>query len=134
MAVMRNVRTGAAMHGLAVVIFGLLAVYGAGGITSGAKALGVPMFIAGVAGAVGALVILLSIMRWRRPGVQRAARLGMAVAALVTVVVGVALAPDGWERGFVISVNVGTGVLLALFAAFAGEPSRPVGAAQPGRR
>lgn len=111
-----------ALHTLAVVVFGLLAWSGADGIRSGAQALGVPMLIAGVAGSVGALVILSSLLR-RRHGTadQRVARIGMAVAAAATVAVGVALAPAGWERGFVIAVNAGTGALLAVFAALAGK-------------
>ncbi|GGN91909.1 hypothetical protein GCM10010112_78550 [Actinoplanes lobatus] len=110
------------LHAMAVVIFGLLAWSGADGIRSGVPELGVPMLIAGVAGSVGALVILSSVLR-RRHGTadQRAARIGMAVAAVVTVVVGVALAPAGWERGFVIAVNAGVGFLLAVFAALAGK-------------
>ncbi|MEV6302548.1 hypothetical protein AB0M02_24255 [Actinoplanes sp. NPDC051861] len=122
---------GALRHGLAVTIFGLLAAYGVAGVFAGAYALAVPMLVAGVAGSAGAIVITLSILRWRGLGVQRAARLGMAVAALVTVAVGVALAPAGWERGFVIAVDTGTGVLLALFAAFAGESGKE--AAESGR-
>jgi hypothetical protein len=112
---------GAAPHGLAVVVFGLMAWRGAGSLAAGAEALGVPMLVAGGAGSAGALVIMVSVLRGdTRAKAQRAARIGMALAAVVTVALGVALAPAGWERGFVISVNAVTGVLLAAFAALAG--------------
>ncbi|MBG0561510.1 hypothetical protein [Actinoplanes aureus] len=121
-AARRRLHRSAALHGLAVVIFGLMLWSGVDLSIAGARALGVPMLIAGAAGSAGALIIMLSVLRRRRgtPD-QRAARIGMAFAAVATVAVGVALAPDGWERGFVISVNAFTGGLLAAFAALAGE-------------
>lgn len=112
----------AAWHGAAAVIFGLMAWRGAGLLD--ARALGVPMLIAGVAGATGALAIVVSVLWQRnRTGTQRAARAGMALAGVAAAAVGVLLAPAGWERGFVISVNVLTGGLLAVFALLAGERS-----------
>ncbi len=125
----RRLHRSAALHGVAVVIFGLMAWRGADLLGLGGRALGVPMLIAGAAGATGALVIAWSVLRRRDPaagspgraGAQRAARIGMAVAAVATVAVGVVLAPAGWERGFVISVNTFTGGLLAVFALLAGE-------------
>lgn len=120
-----------ALHGAAVVIFGLLAWSGVEGVAVGIHALGVPMLIAGVGGAVGALVILWSVLRRSdrlkvpylstRAGAQRAARIGVAAAAVATVTAGVALAPAGHERGFVIWMNVVIGGLLAVFALLAGE-------------
>ena len=127
----RRLHRSAALHGLAVVIFGLMTWRGIDVVVLGSEAMGVPMLITGAAGTTGALVIVWSLLRRRNPaadartpgrlGAQGAARIGMAVAALATVVVGVALAPAGWERGFVISVNTITGALLAVFALLAGE-------------
>ncbi len=125
----RRLHRSAALHGLAVVIFGLMTWRSFDLLRAGTQALGVPMLITGVAGATGALVIVASVLR-RRAGTagshpsgrtQRAARIGMAVAAAAATVVGVALAPAGWERGFVIGVNTVTGGLLAVFALLAGE-------------
>ncbi|WP_328473053.1 hypothetical protein OHA21_11495 [Actinoplanes sp. NBC_00393] len=123
----RRLHRSAALHGLAVVVFGLLAFTGVGTLGSGARALGVPVLIVGAAGSMGALIIMVSVLRRSRgtARTQRAARIGMVVAAVVAVAVGVALAPAGWERGFVITVNALTGVLLALFAALAGERTAP---------
>ncbi len=127
----RRFQRSAALHGVAAVIFGLMAWRSADLLGAGARALGVPMLITGVAGVVGALVIVSSVLRRARRtaeprppariDAQRAARIGMGVAAVVTVAVGVVLAPAGWERGFVISVNAVTGGLLAVFALLAGE-------------
>jgi hypothetical protein len=127
----RRLHRSAALHGVAVAIFGLMAWRGVDLLSLGAHALGLPMLIAGAAGATGALVIMWSVLRRRDPtadpgpqgraDAQRAARIGMAVAAAATVAVGVALAPAGWERGFVIAVNALTGGLLGLFALLAGE-------------
>lgn len=127
----RRLHRSVALHGAAVVIFGLMAWRGPGAVTVGLHALGVPMLIAGAGGASGALVILWSVLRRRdrlmgpypstRTGAQRAARIGMAVAAVATVTAGVALAPAGSEREFVIWVNVVIGGLLAVFALLAGE-------------
>ena len=124
-----------ALHSAAVVIFGLMAWRGADGVTFGVHALGVPMLIAGAGGAAGALVILWSVLRRRgrlmglhpatRAGEQAAARIGMAVAAAATVTAGVALAPAGSEREFVIWVSVVIGGSLALFALLAGERMAP---------
>jgi hypothetical protein len=129
---------------VAVVIFGLMVWSGVDGLSVGAHALAVPMLITGAAGATGALVIVWSVLRRpdptadpRRPdrmSAQGAARIGMGVAAVVTVVVGVVLAPAGWERGFVIAVNSGIGCLLAVFALLAGEPAvRTQGQGRPQR-
>lgn len=122
---MPNVPAGAALHGFAVVIFGLMTWRAAGDLGSDARALSVPMLITGVAGTAGALVILWSVLRpTGRAATQRTARIGMAMAAVATVAVGVGLAPAGWEREFVITVNVITGGLLALFALLAGDRRR----------
>ncbi|HEX8346133.1 MAG TPA: hypothetical protein VF657_15540 [Actinoplanes sp.] len=127
----RRLHRSAALHGVAVVIFGLMAWRGAGTLGVGAEALGVPMLIAGTAGASGALVIVWSVLRHRhrtahpgppaRTGAQLVARIGMGLAAVATVAAGVVLAPAGWEREFVISVNTVTGSLLGVFALLAGE-------------
>ncbi|MDG4832311.1 hypothetical protein O7627_23810 [Solwaraspora sp. WMMD1047] len=115
------------------MVFGLMAWTGVNGIGVGAQALGVPMLITGAAGATGALIVVWSVLRpdltdGQRPparsNVQRVARIGMAVAAVATVAIGVGLAPGGWERGFVITVNIAIGGLLAVFALLAGEPAR----------
>ncbi|GAA3241263.1 hypothetical protein ACFO1B_08085 [Dactylosporangium siamense] len=127
----RRLHRSVALHGGAVVIFGLMAWRGAGAVTGGLPAMGVPMLLAGAGGATGALVILWSVLRRRdrlsglhpatRTGAQRAARIGMAVVAVATVTAGVALAPTGSEREFVVWVNVVIGGLLVLFALLAGE-------------
>ncbi|MEJ3746379.1 hypothetical protein WEI85_24200 [Actinomycetes bacterium KLBMP 9797] len=140
----RRSHHGAVLHGVAVVIFGLMVWSGVDGLGVGAQALGVPMVITGAAGATGALVIVWSMLR--RPGLnadprpparmsaQRAARIGMALAAVAAVAVGVVLAPIGWEREFVIAVNGVTGGLLAVFAPLAGgRAARAQGEDRPQR-
>ncbi|MFG1605252.1 hypothetical protein [Actinoplanes sp. NPDC049265] len=133
----RRLRRGLVLHELAIVVFGLLAWQGIDAIRADVGAMGVPMLIAGAAGLAGALAIVVPALRWRHLGdpprwftparVQRAARIGMGLAAVAAVVAGVALAPRGLERGFVITVNAVVGGLLALFALLAGERPRPRG-------
>ncbi|WP_203784708.1 hypothetical protein [Paractinoplanes rishiriensis] len=101
-------------YAAAIVIFGLLAASAVG-----ARDLLVPTVLTGLAGALGAAIIGVA---GARP--QRAARIGMTAAAVVVVLSGVAFAPDGDERGFVIGVAAFYALLLAAFALVAGP--RPV--------
>ncbi|MFG1891355.1 hypothetical protein ACGFIR_26225 [Micromonospora sp. NPDC049051] len=55
----------------------------------------------------------------------------MALAAAVALVVGVAVAPAGSERGFVIGVDAALAGALALFALATGDVRRAV---DPARR
>ena len=148
----RRLRRSVALHGFAVVVFAMLALSGAGLAAQGAAALAVPFFVAGIAGAVGAAVIAVSVWRGlagldgrgvrmepgpggaaaaeRRAAPQRTTRLAMAGAAVVVLVAGVLLAPSGIDRGFVIWVAALLAVALALFALLAGD--RPRTAEQPG--
>jgi hypothetical protein len=131
----RRLSRSALWHAVAVAIFGLLAWSGTDGIRQGVDGLAVPFLILGVAGSLGSLVIVVTVMRWRaglaRPAAaapsgraavlaQGVARWSMAAAAVVAVGVGVALAPTGMDRGFVISVDVVLAGALALFALLAG--------------
>ncbi|MBQ1032454.1 hypothetical protein KBX26_20885 [Micromonospora sp. C97] len=101
--------------GLLVVAFGLLAYAGTTAVDAPTRALGLSWSIIGAAGALGVLTIMVAARR-RAVRLADAARLMMAVAALAALAVGVALAPRGAERGFVIAV---TGVLAAALAASA---------------
>ena len=153
----RRLRRSAGLHGIAVAVFALLAVSGVGFAGPGLYGLAVPFIVAGIAGAVGAAVIAVSVWRLQlgqvgadvrdgaggrpdsgRGGVaatarseapQRMVRLAMAAAAVVVVIAGVILAPRGMDRSFVISVAAGLGVALALFALLAGD--RPRTAVRP---
>jgi hypothetical protein len=153
----RRLRRSAALHGFAVAVFALLALSGAGFAGPGLYGLAVPFIVAGIAGAGGAAVIAVTVWRWQRgatgagvrggagvcmdsvPGgaaatepsqaPQRTVRLAMAAAAVVVLIVGVMLAPQGMDRGFVISVAALLAAALALFALLAGD--RPRTAEQP---
>jgi hypothetical protein len=152
----RRLRRSAAQHGIAVVVFAMLALSGIGAAAPGLYGLAVPFIVTGVAGAGGAAVIAVAVWRLQRqeagaevldgagvhpgsvPGgaaatgrneaTQRTVRLAMAAAAVVALIAGVMPAPRGMDRGFVISVAAGLAVALALFALFAGD--RPRTAAQ----
>ena len=116
-------RRGVIRYALAVLVFGLLAGSGADAFRQDAPALAAPMLITGLAGAVGAAVIAAAVY-WRPDTrVQRAARLAMLMAAVAVALTGVASAPDGAERGFVIGVAALLAVLLAAFALVA-TPTR----------
>ncbi|MEH1014848.1 hypothetical protein V6U90_17265 [Micromonospora sp. CPCC 206060] len=132
------------LHALAVLVFGLLAWSGANAWGREVDGLAVPSLITGSAGSLGALVIVAVLLSRRRHGagptvgapaagpgvhVQAATRVSMGVAAVVALVMGVALAPSGTDRGFVISVAVFLSGALALFALLAGDPP-----GRPGRR
>ena len=127
------------MHGLAVAVFALLGLSGAGVLATDALGLALPTVITGAGGSLGALVLTWLILR-RRAGVavpqavrvQQATRLSMALAALVAAAAGVAFAPDGVDRGFVITVSAVLAGALALFALLAGESPHRLGAT--GRR
>lgn len=155
----RRLRRSAAWHGIAVAVWGMLACSGAGFAAPGLFGMAVPFIVAGIAGAVGAAVIAVSVWRLqfeesgadvqegadvgtdsvpdgsaaikRIEATQRTARLAMAAAAVVVLIAGVVLAPQGIDRGFVISVAAGLAVALALFALLAGD--RPRTAEQPSR-
>lgn len=117
-------RRGVALYALAVLIFGLLAASGANLLRDDAPGLAVPFLIAGVAGAVGAVVVARAIY-WRPVArVQRRARAAMAFAAVAVAASGVAFAPGGIDRGFVIGVAGLLAVLLAMFALLAGPTRR----------
>jgi hypothetical protein len=115
-------RRGVIRYVLAVLAFGLLALYGANALRQDAPAVGVPLLITGLAGALGAAATAAAA-RWRPESrVQRSVRLAMLLTSAAVVVTGVALAPDGEERGFVIGVAAFLAVLLAAFALAAAPP------------
>jgi hypothetical protein len=131
----RRLRRSAALHGLAVAVFTLLALSGAATAGPGLYGLAVPFIVAGIAGGVGAAVIAMTVWRSQRgeagadatkrhEAIQRTVRLAMAAAAVVVVIAGVLLAPRGMDRGFVISVAAGLAVALAMFALLAGDRPR----------
>ena len=139
----RRLRRSVAQHGIAVVVFAMLALSGIGTAGPGLYGLAVPFIVTGVAGAAGATVIAVAVWRLQRGetnvsaggGVrpsggtangtaQRTVRLAMAAAAVVALIAGVLLAPRGMDRGFVISVAAGLAVALALFSLFAGDRPR----------
>ncbi len=100
--------------------------------------LAAPSIVAGIASALGAAVIAVTVWRkqteeavaTKRSGAtQRTVRLAMAAAAVVVLAAGVWLAPRGVDRGFVISVAAVLAAALALFALLAGD--RPRTAALP---
>lgn len=142
-----RLRRSVALHGMAVAVFAMLALSGAGAAAQGLYGLAVPFIVAGTAGAVGAAVIAVTVWRGeagvavgpvpggaaateRREAPQRTIRLAMAAAAVVVLIAGVMLAPKGMDRGFVISVAALLATALALFALLAGD--RPRTAEQPG--
>ena len=118
------------MHLLAVVVFALLVWSGVTMLHPYAYGMGVPSLIVGAAGSVGSLVIAVSVWRGRtaapggRPLVQTVTRLAMTAAAVAAVVAGVALAPGGMDRGFVIGVALFHAVLLAAYALVCGYRPR----------
>jgi hypothetical protein len=139
----RRLRRSAAQHGIAVVVFAMLALSGVGAAGPGLYGLAVPFIVTGVAGAAGAAVIAVAVWRLQReeagvlagPGIrpggdagngaaQWTVRLAMVAAAVVALIAGVMLAPRGMDRGFVISVAAGLAVVLALFSLFAGDRPR----------
>jgi hypothetical protein len=153
----RRLRRSAALHGLAVAVWAMLAWSGAGFAAPGLFGMAVPFILAGIAGAVGAAVIAVNVWRLqfeeagadvregadvrmdsvpdgaaatkRIEATQRTTRLAMAAAAVVVLSAGVMLAPQGIDRGFVISVAAGLAAALALFALLSGD--RPRTAEQP---
>ncbi|GAA3917510.1 hypothetical protein [Actinoplanes auranticolor] len=136
----RRLRRSVVQHGIAAVVFTMLALSGATTAGPGLYGMAVPFMVTGVAGAGGAAVIAVSVWRLQRgeagtgpqdaSGVrgavatQRTARLAMVAAAVVALIAGVMLAPQGMDRGFAISVAAGLAVALALFALFAGDRPR----------
>jgi hypothetical protein len=104
-------------HLVAALVFGLLALSG----TQGTPALATPTLIAGAAGAAGSAVLFFAF----RPRVQKAARIAMTVAAVAVVGTGIARAPDGEDRAFVIVVAAVLAALLAAFALVSGVRRRP---------
>jgi len=119
----------AGMHVLAAVVFGLLAWSGVAMLGPHSNGMAVPFLIAGAAGCVGSVVIAASVRRQRATlrngsGAQRAARLGMAAAAVAAMVAGFVLAPAGMDRGFVIGVALFHALLLAAYALLSGDRPR----------
>ncbi|MBM0257504.1 hypothetical protein [Micromonospora sp. 4G55] len=121
----RRVGRGALPHLLAMVIFGLLAWSGGSMLRQGVDGLAVPSLMIGAAGAVGALLMMA-----RRPSrhadesgpdLHQLVRVAMVLVALTALVTGTALAPDGMDRGFVISVDAVLAGALASYALLAGE-------------
>jgi hypothetical protein len=147
----RRLRRSAALHGIAVAVFAMLAWSGAGLAGPGLYGMAVPFIVTGVAGAVGAAVLAVNVWRLqfeeagagdrdgadvrmdgaaaieRIQATQRAVRRAMAAAAVVVLIAGVTLAPRGIDRGFVISLAAGLAVTLASFALLAGDRRRTVG-------
>ncbi|RLP86742.1 hypothetical protein EAD89_20860 [Micromonospora sp. BL4] len=121
-------------RGLLAVAFALLAYFGVTAPEHPAQGFGLSWSIIGTAGAVGVLASMLAARRWSRTGVparQRAAlrveagaRLLMALAAPAALAVGVASAPDGAERGFVVAVTAVLAGSLALYALVADDLRR----------
>lgn len=141
---MWRLRRSAMLHGLAFLIFAMLAVSGATTAAPGLYGMAVPFMVTGTAGALGAALITVSVWRGQRgetaapdgaaatgpsKAPQRAVRLAMGGAAVVALIAGVLLAPRGMDRGFVIGVAALLAVSLASFALLAGD--RPRTAAQP---
>jgi hypothetical protein len=133
----RRPRRGAALHGIAVAVFAMLALSGAGAAAQGLYGLAVPFVVAGTAGGVGAAVIAVTLWREQRreagaaatersEAPQRTVRLAMGAAAVVVLMAGVVLAPGGVDRGFVITVAALLAAALALFALLAGDRPRTV--------
>ncbi|MEV0606866.1 hypothetical protein AB0I61_10905 [Polymorphospora rubra] len=134
-------------HLLAVVIFGLVAAAGGNGITAGVTGIGLPWLIAGLGGVVGSLTILVTALLVSHPPASGAAvptgsansaapavpvtiaRYLMLVAALAAAVAGIMSAPAAThpDRPLVITVTVGLGVALALFALLADGRIRRAG-------
>ncbi|MEU4563073.1 hypothetical protein AB0F72_32220 [Actinoplanes sp. NPDC023936] len=123
-------RAGLLRHAFAVLVFLLMIGSGVDLLLHRAPGMGVPFVIAGVAGAAGSAATML--------GRPRAARFGMLAGAAAATGAGWALAPDGWERGFVTGVGAVLGGLLAIFAVLstpqppAGRPRRPTGGSPHG--
>jgi hypothetical protein len=115
-------RRGVIRYALAALVFGLLALYGVNALRQDAPAVGVPLLVTGLAGALGAAVTAVAVCWWPESRVQRSACLAMLLASAAVVATGVALAPDGEERGFVIGVATFLAVLLAAFALAALPP------------
>ncbi|MBM0205311.1 hypothetical protein ACIA47_01700 [Micromonospora sp. NPDC051227] len=109
--------------GLLFVAFGLLTYAGVSAVDAPTRALGVSWSIIGMAGALGVPTIMFAARR-RSPRLEDAARLLMAMAALAALAVGVALAPEGAERGFVVAVSGVLAAALALYALLAGDLRR----------
>ena len=118
------------MHLLAAVVFALLVWSGATMLHPYAYGMGVPSLIVGAAGSAGSLVIAASAWRARtashggRSRMQTVARLAMTVAAVAAMVAGVALAPGGMDRGFVIAVALFHAMLLVAYALVCGYRPR----------
>ncbi|MET8266230.1 hypothetical protein ABZU92_19800 [Micromonospora arida] len=109
--------------GLLVVAFGLLAYTGTTAVDAPTRALGLSWSIIGAAGALGVLTIMVAARR-RAVRLEDAARLAMAMAALAALAVGVAFAPEGAERGFVVAVTGVLAAALAVYASLAGDLRR----------
>jgi hypothetical protein len=128
-----RLRRSVALHGFAVAVFAMLALSGAVAATQRLYGLAVPFIVAGTAGAVGAAVIAATVWRGEAGAAatktQQTIRLAMAGAAVVVLITGVLLAPQGVDRGFAIWVAALLAGALALFALLAGDQPRP--AAQP---
>jgi hypothetical protein len=130
----RRLRRSAALHGAAAAVFAMLAWSGADAAAQGRYGLAVPFIVAGIAGGVGAAVIAMTVWRLQGgagvrvdPVPGKATRLAMAASAVVALIAGVMLAPQGMDRGFVISVAALLAAALASFALLAGDRPRTAG-------
>ena len=119
--------------------FGLLAWTGLRAVVTGGPAFGAPWSVAGLGGAIGSSTLVLQAWLAARPaggadhdphrfvGLVRAARVFMLIAAMVTAVLGILLAPTGDdERGFVMGINLGLAAALGLYASLVAAPGRRV--------
>ncbi|WP_088974513.1 hypothetical protein [Micromonospora coxensis] len=119
----RRLGRSALPHLLAMVIFGLLAWSGGSTLRQGVDGLAAPSLMIGAAGAVGALLMVASPSGpadRSGPDPHRLVRLAMVLAAVIALATGTALAPDGMDRGFVISVDAVLAGALASYALLAG--------------
>ncbi|MEU4715666.1 hypothetical protein AB0F73_18675 [Micromonospora purpureochromogenes] len=125
----RRVGRNALPHLLAMVIFGLLAWSGGSMLRQGVDGLAVPSLMIGAVGAVGALLMAAGRPSRRAdpsgPDPHQLVRVAMVLVAVTALVTGTALAPDGMDRGFVISVDAVLAGALASYALLAGEQRRP---------
>jgi hypothetical protein len=127
---------------MAAAVFGLFGVVGVEAVVNGVAAFGVPWTVAAAGTIAGVVSISLAASRARfavdgtradtvrivrAVALARQGRLVILIAAVGTVIAATALVPVGDdELTFVVSVNVGLAVALALFAAVADDVGRAI--------